>query len=78
MATNYFKLKSKDTTHHIYSTMLGEHVQDTFVDAWFSSEVPTTGDGAGLKAVCQKYELGYTMRNAGLTFRAQGGGGRKP
>ncbi len=64
MATNIFSLKTKDTNHYIYYNMLGQHIEDSFIDAYFIEAVPTNGD----KAVCYKTVLGYTMRNAALYF----------
>lgn len=64
MATNIFSLKTKDTNHYIYCNMLGQHIEDSFIDAHFIDDIPTNGD----KAVCYKTVLGYTMRNAALNF----------
>lgn len=51
MALTTFNLKQNDT-NHVYKNMIGEHVTDAFIDAWFSAEVPSTGLGSNLKAVC--------------------------
>ena len=64
MATNIFSLKTKDTNHYIYCNMIGQHIDDSFLDAYFVEAIPTNGD----KAVCYKTVLGYTMRNAALYF----------
>ena len=77
MAQSTFNLKQKDGSHPIYTVMLGEHVQDAFIDAYFTPAVPESGEGSNKKAVCQKFALGYTMRNAALYFQTVGGGGRK-
>ena len=65
MATNIFSLKTKDTNHYIYCNMIGQHIENEFIDAYFNESMPENG---GDKPVCYKTVLGYTMRNACLYF----------
>lgn len=62
--TETFSVKVKDT-NPIYTNMIPKAVSDAHITATFGADIP---DG-GLKDVCYKTVLGYTMRNASLTFQ---------
>ena len=47
--------------------MIGQHIDDSFLEARFVEAIP------GDKAVCYKTVLGYTMRNAALRFDSKSG-----
>ena len=68
MATNIFSLKTKDTNYYIYCNMIGQHIENEFIDAYFDESMPENG---GDKPVCYKTVLGYTMRNACLYFQSK-------
>ena len=67
MALGTFNLKSKDTTHPVYTVMLSQTVADDYISASFVEAKP---ESTSKKAVSYKTVLGYTMRNAGVDFTA--------